>query len=219
MSPIGHDGSSGKKSPSRARYVDGAIRLFVEGGYSGTSVDDIAKSLGVTKGALYFHFKDKAALLEECLIEVDKQILHPLISRMDELENYGSRLDTFIYWWASIASVSPYRLMLPILMSVEFSNTDTEAARYLESRYNQIYALILEKILPPPAAEDEKALNDAKAMALVAITDGMLLEWHRRGHTKDGALTAKTVRNILRVGLGMSREASPSYNSNVELGK
>lgn len=195
------------------------MRLFVEGGYSGTSVDDIAKSLGVTKGALYFHFRDKAALLEECLIEVDEEILEPLIKRIEELENYGSRLDTFIYWWASIASVHPYRLLLPILMSVELSNSDTEAARYLENRYNKLYVLIGEKILPPPTSKSEKALNDAKAMALVAITDGMLLEWRRRGHTKDGALTAKTIRNILRVGLGMARETSPSCNPNDGLGE
>lgn len=48
---------------TRARVLDAARDLFVERGYAGTSVRDIAEHLGMTKGALYYHFSSKEDLL------------------------------------------------------------------------------------------------------------------------------------------------------------
>lgn len=39
-----------------------AGRLFAERGYAGTSLNDIVRSSGLTKGAVYFHFSSKEAL-------------------------------------------------------------------------------------------------------------------------------------------------------------
>jgi len=40
-----------------------AIDCFARYGFQATSIDRIAKAAGLTKGALYYHFKDKEALL------------------------------------------------------------------------------------------------------------------------------------------------------------
>jgi AcrR family transcriptional regulator len=48
---------------SRREIVSVAIDCFARYGYQGTSIDRIARAAGVTKGALYYHFKDKEALL------------------------------------------------------------------------------------------------------------------------------------------------------------
>lgn len=45
-----------------------AARIFNEKGYYGTSLDEIADALGVTKPALYYYVKSKDALLYECLM-------------------------------------------------------------------------------------------------------------------------------------------------------
>lgn len=44
-----------------------AIDCFARYGYQATSIDRIAKAAGVTKGALYYHFKDKEDLLLEAV--------------------------------------------------------------------------------------------------------------------------------------------------------
>jgi AcrR family transcriptional regulator len=44
-----------------------AARIFNEKGYHGTSLDEIAEEIGVTKTALYYYFKNKETLLYECL--------------------------------------------------------------------------------------------------------------------------------------------------------
>ena len=48
---------------SRREIVTVAIDCFARYGYQGTSIDRIARAAGVTKGALYYHFKDKQDLL------------------------------------------------------------------------------------------------------------------------------------------------------------
>jgi TetR/AcrR family acrAB operon transcriptional repressor len=43
--------------------MDTAIDCFARYGYQATSIDRIAKAAGLTKGAIYYHFKDKEDLL------------------------------------------------------------------------------------------------------------------------------------------------------------
>lgn len=48
---------------TRRRILDEATALFTERGYAGTSIRDISDRLGMTKGALYYHFSSKDDLL------------------------------------------------------------------------------------------------------------------------------------------------------------
>lgn len=45
---------------TRAQILDAAERVFRERGVSRTSLQDVAAAAGVTRGAIYWHFKDKA---------------------------------------------------------------------------------------------------------------------------------------------------------------
>lgn len=47
----------------KSELIKESISLFVEKGYSATSIQDIVDTLGVTKGSFYYHFKSKEALL------------------------------------------------------------------------------------------------------------------------------------------------------------
>lgn len=44
---------------TRARIQEVALKLFTEQGYEATSLREIAEALGVTKAALYYHFRTK----------------------------------------------------------------------------------------------------------------------------------------------------------------
>ena len=48
----------------RERILEEAVKLFYERGFSGTTLDDIAGKLGVTKPFIYSHFRSKVELLE-----------------------------------------------------------------------------------------------------------------------------------------------------------
>ncbi|GAA1095165.1 TetR/AcrR family transcriptional regulator [Kitasatospora arboriphila] len=47
------------RSDTRARIIEVALELFASQGYEKTSLREIADRLGVTKAALYYHFKTK----------------------------------------------------------------------------------------------------------------------------------------------------------------
>jgi AcrR family transcriptional regulator len=53
------DGVDNRRTDTHDRILAVALHLFAERGYPNTSLREIAEHLGVTKGALYFHFKTK----------------------------------------------------------------------------------------------------------------------------------------------------------------
>ena len=46
-----------KRPNARELILDAALRIVREQGYSATSVDDLCRAAGVTKGAFFHHFK------------------------------------------------------------------------------------------------------------------------------------------------------------------
>lgn len=54
---------------ARADLKETAIDCFSRYGYQGTSIDRIAREAGVTKGAIYYHYKDKNDLLSAAVAD------------------------------------------------------------------------------------------------------------------------------------------------------
>jgi AcrR family transcriptional regulator len=50
----------------RERILDIAVAAFRRKGYAGTSIQDISRELELTKGSLYYYFRDKEDILFEC---------------------------------------------------------------------------------------------------------------------------------------------------------
>ena len=47
-----------------AKILDVSMRLFTEQGYEHTTIQDIVDALGMSKGAIYHHFKSKEDILD-----------------------------------------------------------------------------------------------------------------------------------------------------------
>ena len=52
-----------RKSNTKARIVEAAWQLFYEHGYDGTTVEDVVRVSGTSKGSFYHYFESKDALL------------------------------------------------------------------------------------------------------------------------------------------------------------
>src|SRR6184192_4435547 len=76
-----------RPEPSRKQLVRAAIDCFARLGYQGTSIDRIARDAGVTKGAVYYHFRDKEELLFDAVKDrvggFEKQILAETLPEED----------------------------------------------------------------------------------------------------------------------------------------
>ena len=69
------------------RILEAATRLFIEKGYEHTSIQDIISNLGgLSKGAIYHHFKSKEDILEavtDKMTEESNKILEKIRDRED----------------------------------------------------------------------------------------------------------------------------------------
>jgi len=62
------------RTDTRARIQQIAVELFTEHGYEGTSLREIAERLGVTKAALYYHFKSKEDIIQSLVEDYQRQM-------------------------------------------------------------------------------------------------------------------------------------------------
>lgn len=60
-------GESAPADSTRQRLLDAATEVFLENGYDGTRVAEIARRAGLTTGAIYGNFESKAELLTAAL--------------------------------------------------------------------------------------------------------------------------------------------------------
>lgn len=77
-------GDTRNKEVTRERIIEAATEAFADQGYHDTSMDDIVRRAGMSKGAIYFHFPGKEALfftLVERLADVLERSARKSISR------------------------------------------------------------------------------------------------------------------------------------------
>ena len=65
----------------RERLLAHARTLFAERGYAAVGTEEIVRAAGVTRGALYHQFRDKEALFEAVVEEVEAETTAPWRSR------------------------------------------------------------------------------------------------------------------------------------------
>jgi AcrR family transcriptional regulator len=65
----GSAGVDHRRTDTRDRILAVALRLFATQGYANSSLREIADELGVTKAALYFHYKTKEDILSGILLD------------------------------------------------------------------------------------------------------------------------------------------------------
>src|SRR5258708_22139142 len=56
-------GPNSKKARTQAKLIEAAYEEVVENGFAAASLDAIARRAGMTKGAIYSNYRDKAQLL------------------------------------------------------------------------------------------------------------------------------------------------------------
>ena len=88
--------------------LEGAVRLFRERGYHGTSIRDIGAAAGVTSAALYRHFVNKDAVLETALWEFARHVAAASRNAVEqERQLPGESLRALVHTFAAAALEEP----------------------------------------------------------------------------------------------------------------
>src|SRR5690348_11094601 len=80
---------------ARERLLDAAERVVAESGATHLTLDAVAKSAGVSKGGLLYHFPSKEALLEGMLARHFEDVDAEVARRLESRGRKASRADMF----------------------------------------------------------------------------------------------------------------------------
>ncbi|MDN3518947.1 helix-turn-helix domain-containing protein [Aquisalimonas lutea] len=176
----------GKRPPrrqTRETVREAAFRLFGRHGYDGVSIDTIARAVGLSKGALYWHFDGKEALFRECLAILNELFREHIIGPVEAARTPEERLDRFFEGVISLG---------------EAPEIADGIAGYWQEPYNEAmnrcfrnHLEQLEEAIRRPLRDTAGATSDADPLApaagtetgvetLLALMEAMLLPLRRR---------------------------------------
>lgn len=115
---------------TRTAILLAAEELFLEKGVSHTSLEQIARAAGVTRGAVYWHFQNKAHLFNEMLnqVRLPPEQLTERLSGCDGSDPLRSLYDLCLEAVQSLLTQEKKRRILTILMQrCEFTEELREA--------------------------------------------------------------------------------------------
>lgn len=137
---------------TRCAILAAAEQLFLERGVAHTSLEHIARHAGVTRGAVYWHFQNKAHLFHEMLNQV-RLPLEPLaeqLAAVDGLASLQLLRDLCIEAMANLVLDEQRRRILTVLLRrCEFTEDLREAEERHETFVNQFIDLCEQQFALP----------------------------------------------------------------------
>ena len=121
-----------RKEARPSEILDAALKLFTEHGYNATTLDQVAKAAGISKGTLYLYYGSKEELFR-CMV---RELLVPQVERFEQQASGfdGSAAELLRAmahgWWNEVGD-TPLAGM-PKLMVSEASNFPELARFYVE---------------------------------------------------------------------------------------
>lgn len=200
---------------SRMEILRQAAVFFMERGYAGTSIDDVARALGATKGRIYHYYPSKSDLFAEVFragMEMNFAAIDPLLSIAGSAVEKWKAM-AFAHTLNMIRTQAFQRAVWEgVSMHLRGSTTPEQRdllGRLLEARnrYSRIFRSVIEQ------ARDQKDMtfsNGGVAAELMFMTLNSPIFWYkpRPGETSaDIERLAGEIVNFAFRGLGGSTEA------------
>jgi AcrR family transcriptional regulator len=181
----------------RERILEEAVKLFYERGFTGTTLDDIAAELGVTKPFIYTHFRSKV----ELLAALCKPTIEMSLAAVEEAAAMGGTPTERLY--RAVVDFTRVVLSRQSNIAIYFREEKSLAPEALAeiNALRRKFDHVLTGLLEEGAAAGEFELEDA-GLASLAI-GGMIswaYTWHRpSGRLKLDELCAKMADTALRM--------------------
>jgi AcrR family transcriptional regulator len=122
-----------RKDARPSELTAAALELFVEKGFAGTRLDDVAARAGVSKGTLYLYFDSKEALFKAV---IEEGIVPALAAAEQQMASFSGSAavmlrSLLIGWWQQIGST---RLGGIAKLIISESRNFPEVAQYYHDR-------------------------------------------------------------------------------------
>ncbi len=114
---------------TRERILKQSARLFNTQGYKATSLSDITEASGLTKGAIYQHFKNKEKLEAETLSYLTQVMFDHLTLRIKGQPTAPKKLGAILQYFESYITHPPVKGGCPLLNAAVESDDSNPALR------------------------------------------------------------------------------------------
>lgn len=200
--------------------LDAALRLFVSQGYRSTNLEQIAGAARLTKGAVYFYFRSKEAVLIALLERVRRIVVDDAIAVVQAAgPAQTDKLVAYIHYQANLGITHRDEVLLLLLMALEFKGRGGEAHEFLARLYKRQCSFIESLVKAGQAAGEFRTDVRSKEMASIVLAthDGTFLEWFRRSTTLKGSELVRALRSTVLTGVAGRLPAvrSPAKNKTV----
>jgi len=134
---------SSRQRLERQDWVSEALQALAVGGLAALSVERLAGELGATKGSFYWHFKDRADLVEATLAEWERRDTDRLIERASTIDDPRDRLRwLFSIVFSESAGVAIDTALLadadsPVVAEA-LERAATKRLRFIEAQFKEI---------------------------------------------------------------------------------
>lgn len=146
----------------RSAWVDAALQALASGGPEAVRVEALAARLGVSKGGFYWHFDDRAALLEETLDHWEQRVVGDVIAEVEREPGEPRAKLQHLFELASTAVG-----LLPVELALrDWSRRDHEVAARLHRVDNRRMAYLRSLFGPICADEDDVEARSILAFSL-----------------------------------------------------
>lgn len=161
----------------RKQIIDAALQTIAEHGYTQTSFAEIAKSLGITKGLIAYHFNGKHDLITSAIHTILNRQGAFIKERVDAQERASDKLCVYIE--SSFEYIGQNRPHFVALVDLWGSFTSTEEKEaFSQTAYDPCRAH-LKKIFRTGHEQKEFVKFDEHTMASIVqgAIDGIMLQW------------------------------------------
>jgi AcrR family transcriptional regulator len=166
-----------RKQARPAELMAAALELFVEKGFAGTRLDDVAAHAGVSKGTLYLYFDSKEALFKAVIQEAIVPILEEGAGLIDSFA--GSTTDLLCKligeWWQRIGNTP--LAGVPKLMISEAGNFPELATYYHDAVILRGRDLMRRTLQRGIASGEFRAVDVETAIDVILAPVIMMLVW------------------------------------------
>jgi AcrR family transcriptional regulator len=169
-----------------------AARLFAENGFRGTSMDDIAREMGILKGSLYYWIDSKEALLAEVLAGATQEAIDEageiLAMPLPARERLRKLIHSHIRSW--VKNPDNFNVSLREYRWLEGAHAArlAEEREQLEDAYKQLVREGVER--------GEFRARPEQVSLIVNLLFGAM-NWFPRWYRSDGAASADAIADIL----------------------
>ena len=200
----GAPSKASQRQASMDLLLNAALRLFVSQGYRSTNLDQISGAAQLTKGAVYFYFRSKEAVLIELLKRVRHIVVDEALVAVDHVGvTPKDRLVAYIHYQASLGITHRDEVLLLILMSLEFKEREGEVKAFIGTLYERQRAFMEQLIAEGQASGDFRSDVPRRELSsiVLAMNDGTFLEWFRRSAHLDGQDLTRALRTTVLSGV------------------